>query len=113
MEPTPSKFEGTTFDDKQLLYQGLLSLVTSNSGYGFANNDQGHLAYAVGRSGNFDYETLGDSPDRNRLFQMMHALSIELNVADIDGTSEVGDYVFSWADFCNLAYAAYEKAKGT
>lgn len=111
MEPAPSPFESLSFFDKQLLYLGLLSLVTSNSGHGFANGDQGHMAYAIGRNGKYNYETWGDSPERNRLFRMMHALSIELSAAEIDGGSEIRDYVFSWSDFCTLAYSAYEDVK--
>ena len=104
-------FSHLDFSQKQTVYQGLLSLVTSNSGVEFANNDQGHPAYAIGREGTFDYEQWGDSPDRNRLFKMMHELSVALSEAEIDGSSEVGDYIFSWADFCNIAYSAYENTK--
>jgi hypothetical protein len=112
MTATRSPFESLSLSDKQLLYRGLLLLVTSNSGHGFVNGDQGHPAYAVGRTGQHDYPTWGDSPDRNRLFQMMHTLSVELSDAEIDDSSEIGDYIFSWSDFCNLAYAAYNRAKG-
>jgi hypothetical protein len=106
-----SSFENLSFADKQLVYRGLLCLVTSNSGYGFCNNDQGHPAYAVGQSGEHDSQQLGDSPDRNHLFQMMHTLSVELSAAEIDSSAEISDYVFCWADFCRLAYTAYERAK--
>lgn len=111
MESTPSSLEQFSFSEKQLLYRGLLCLVTSNSGYGFCNNDQGHPAYAIGRSGTYDYRQWGDSPDHNSLFKMMHALSVELSVAEIDSSSEIADYVFCWSDFCNLAYRAYERDK--
>jgi hypothetical protein len=108
---TSNSFEGLSFSEKQLIYRGLLCLVTSNSGYGFHNHDQGHPAYAVGQSGEFSYQQWGDAPDRNHLFQMMHSLSVELSAAEIDSSAEISDYVFSWADFCRLAYSAYEKAK--
>lgn len=111
MSTTPDPLGALSFSDRQLLYQGLLSLVKSNSGVGFANSDQGHSAYAIGRKGDFDYEKWGDSPDRNRLFKLMHALSVSLSEAEIDSSAEVSDYVFCWADFCQLAYSAYEKAK--
>jgi hypothetical protein len=111
MDDTKSPFESLTFSEKQLLYRGLLSLVTSNSGYGFCNNDQGHPAYAFGRSGQVDYKQWGDSPERNSLFKMMHTLSVELSAAEIDSTAEVSDYIFSWSDFCSLAFNAYEQAK--
>ena len=104
-------FSQLNFSQKQVVYQGLLSLVSSNSGIGFCNNDQGHPAYAIGREGKFDYDQWGDSPDNNRLFKMMHELSVSLNEAEIDGSSEIADYIFAWADFCNLAYSAYESSK--
>jgi hypothetical protein len=110
-ERSPTRFAGFDFSDKQLLYRGLLSLVQSNSGFGFCNNDQGHPAYKIGRDGTVNYAQWGDSPDRNRLFRLMHALSVELSEAEIDSSSELGDYVFSWADFCILAYSAYERHK--
>ena len=113
MEPKPSPFAYLSFSDKQLLYQGLLSLVTSNSGHGFTNGDQGHPAYAVGRRGNKDDMDFGDAPDRNRLFQMMHSLSVDLSAAEIDGNSEIRDYIFAWSDFCHLAYSAYERSRAT
>jgi hypothetical protein len=111
MEAEPSPFESLSFSEKQLVYRGLLSLVTSNSGYGFCNNDQGHPVYAVGRNGTHNHRKWGDSPDHNRLFKMMHTLSVELSEAEIDGSAEISDYVFSWSDFCHLAYAAYERTK--
>lgn len=115
MDPTPFSSESFTFSEKRLIYRGLLSLVKSNSGYGFCNNDQGHLAYAAGRGGcydpNHDYETWGDSPVHNTLFKMMHSLSVEISAGEIDRSSEVSEYVFSWADFCRLAYGAYERAQ--
>src|SRR6266513_3499845 len=113
MDHTKSPFESLSFSEKQLLYRGLLCLVTSNSGYGFCNNDQGHPAYAVGRSGQYDHKQWGDSPERNNLFNMMHVLSVELSAAEINNSAEVSDYIFSWADFCGLTYSAYERAKKT
>jgi hypothetical protein len=106
-----SYFSAFSFSEKQLIYRGLLSLVMSNSGYGFANNDQGHIAYAIGKSGKSDYSQFGDSPERNKLFQMMHTLTVQLSDAEIDQSSEIADYVFSWSDFCHLAYSAHERSK--
>lgn len=111
-EPEQSNpFAGLSFSERQMIYLGLVSLVKSNSGVGFCNGDQGHPAYAIGRDGKFDYEQWGDSPDRNILFKLMHTLSVDLSEAEIDSSSEIGDYVFSWADFCILAYSAYERDK--
>ena len=108
MNPDSLSFAYLPTSEKRLLYRGLLSLVTSNSGYGFCNNDQGHPAYAIGRNGEFSYQDWGDSPDHNSLFKMMHALSVDLSAAEIDGRAEIHEYVFCWADFCNLAYRAYD-----
>ena len=104
-------FENMSFREKALIYRGLLSFVQNNSGSGFANNDQGHPAYAVGRSGTIEHKTWGDSPEHNLLFKMMHELSVDLSEAELDQSSEIGEYVFSWSDFCNLAYDAYERAE--
>jgi hypothetical protein len=111
MDPKESPFEAFSFSQKQLLYKGLLALVKSNSGRGFANGDQGHPAYAIGRGGTFDYDKWGDSPDRNEMFQMMQSLSGDLCVGEIDGSSEIGEYVHAWCDFCEIAYNAYLDAK--
>lgn len=102
-------FEQMTFSEKALIYRGLLSLVKTNSGVGFANRDQGHPAYALGRGGTVDPQW-GDSPDRNVLFKMMHELSLALAEAELDGSAEIGDYVFSWSDFCTLAHEAHQRA---
>ena len=68
------RFGALKFAEKQMIYQGLLSLVETNSGIGFANNDQGHPAYALGRNGTINHDEWGDSPDANLLFQMMVSL---------------------------------------
>ena len=112
---TPDQFNpysSLSFPERQMIYLGLVALVKGNSGIGFCNTDQGHPAYAIGRSGTFDYGQWGDSPEHNTLFKMMHTLSVSLSEADLDSSSEVGDYIFCWADFCSMAYAAYEKSKG-
>jgi len=108
-KPTP--LGGLSFSERKLIYQGLLSLVKSNSGIGFANHDQGHPAYATGRKGTFDHAQWGDSPEHNQLFRLMHSLSVSLSEAEIDDSSEISEYVFSWSDFCHIAYSAYENAK--
>jgi len=106
-----SRFEDFSFSEKQLLYRGLLALVNANSGYGFINHDQGHPAYVAGRSGDVDADQWGDSPERNTLFRLMHTLSMDLSAAELDRTAEIADYVFCWADFCTLAYGAYERSR--
>ena len=111
-EAQPNPIAGLSYSERKLLYLGLLALVKNNSGEGFQNSDQGHPAYAIGRGGKFDYDCWGDSPEKNKLFGMMHTLSVSLSEAEIDSSSEISDYVFCWADFCHLAYGAYEKLKG-
>lgn len=104
-------FSLLSFSEKQIVYLGLLELVKGNSGVGFHNCDQGHVAYAIGRDGTYDDKTWGDSPERNKLFRMMHTLSVDLSEAELDRSAEISDYVFSWSDFCTLAYQAYEEHK--
>jgi hypothetical protein len=111
-DSTPDPFAELSYSERKLLYLGLVSLVKRNSGDGFQNCDQGHPAYAVGRSGKFDYDAWGDSPEHNKLFKLMHTLSVSLSEAEIDNSSEIVDYVFCWADFCQLAYTAYEESRG-
>lgn len=108
MESNSSSFASFSFSQKQLLYRGLLALVKSNSGYGVCNNEQGHMAYAIGRDGTYDHEQWGDSPEHNKLFIMMHALSLDLSEAEIDGSAELSEYVFAWCDFCKLVYSAHQ-----
>lgn len=104
-------FEQFGMRDKAVIYQALVCLVKSNSGVGFCNSDQGHAAYAVGREGKQDYQTFGDSPEHNRLFKMMHELTVALGESDLDASTEISERIYSWADFCKLAYDAYEKHK--
>ncbi len=105
-------FEGLSPSERHLIYESLLHAVKSNSGIGFANADQGHPAYRVGRDGKHDYQTFGDSPDHNKLFKMMHALSVAANETDESFTAS-GELVFSWADFCRLATDAYDQHRRT
>ena len=101
-------FETFSPSERHLIYESLLHAVKSNSGIGFANADQGHPAYRVGRSGKHDYEAFGDAPERNILFRMMHELSVTANAADESFTAS-GDLIFCWADFCTLAADAYDQ----
>jgi hypothetical protein len=102
-------FEHLEMRDKAMIYQGLVCLVKSNSGVGFCNGDQGHPAYAVGKDGKIDFEAFGDSPEQNRLFKMMHELTVALGEADLDASAEVSERIYCWADFCRLAFEAYER----
>lgn len=83
-------------------------MVKSNSGTGFANCNQDHVAYRTGRSGMDDYNGLGDSPAHNTLYQLMKALGSGL---DESGEFAPSDIVTDWASFCILATDAYDKMK--
>ena len=104
-------FEQLQFGEKAMVYRGLLCLVQSNSGIGFYNGDQGHPAYALGKEGKYDFQMFGDSPEHNRMFKMMNELTIALSESDADESSEIGEFIYSWSDFCRLAYTAYERHK--
>ena len=92
-----------------MIYQGLLSLVKSNSGIGFVNCDQGHPAYAAGRQGTVNYATFGDAPEQNVLFQMMHTLSVSLSEAELDNTSEISDYITRLTSEYDISFVDYDE----
>ena len=85
---------------KELVYKGLLALIRSGSGVGFATHDQGHPAYRLGATGMVDGKNLGDSPDRNQLYQMLTSLASELGQASSPAVS-------TWEGFCQLALEGY------
>ena len=103
-------FESLSYLDQFMVYEGLLGLVNSNSGIGFNNADQGHPAYVMGSKGVIDYDAWGDEPERNRLFKMMHQLSVSLNEHESENPTTT-EYVFSWTDFCRIAMNAYNTHK--
>ncbi len=104
-------FDGLDARSRYLLYAALLHVVKSNSGIGFANADQGHPAYRVGANeGKYDFDAYGDSPESNRLFQMMHSLSVRMN-EEAESFESSLELVFSWQDFCHIAVEAHDKTK--
>jgi hypothetical protein len=99
-------FEHFDSDDKFLIYGSLLNSVRANSGHGFINSDQGHLVYRSGANGKPpNLATLGDHPDHNHLYQMMHELSEALKDHPELGRSNL---VLSWQDFCKMAVDSYQ-----
>ena len=91
--------------DWGIIYAALIHAIKTNSGIGFYNNDQGHPAYLMGAAdGRRDEQTWGDSPERNRLYKMLVALS------ETFGRS-CGVQIVNWRSFCQLAYESYQKAK--
>ena len=99
-------FENLDSIDQFLIYGALLNSIRTNCGHGFINSDQGHLAYRCGANGDIlSHGTIGDHPERNRLYKMMRELSDALKDHPELRRS---DLVFSWQDFCKIAIDAYE-----
>jgi hypothetical protein len=87
---------------KQMVFEGLMLLLKSDSNLGFKNDKLG-MAYVIGaKKGDSDFKEHGDSPDRNKLYQMMVELS-----EDLRGHSELSEFVNCWQDFCRIAVEAY------
>lgn len=90
--------------DWSIIYDALIHSIDTNSGIGFHNNDQGHIAYLTGaKDGSHDYEQWGDSPENNRLFKMLVCLSGDR------GDSHSAQ-IRNWREFCERAYNAYRHA---
>jgi hypothetical protein len=89
--------------DWGIIYDALIHAIKTNSGIGFHNNDQGHLAYMTGAENGS--EDMGDTREENRLYQMLVRLS------DRYGKSS-GVQVRNWREFCQLAQDGYCEAKG-
>jgi hypothetical protein len=99
-------FEHFDSDDKFLIYGSLLNSVRANSGHGFINGDQGHLAYRTGAKGNTpEFGISGDDPDHNRLYQMMRELSEALKDHPEVPSSQL---VLSWQDFCTMSVDSFD-----
>ena len=64
----------------------------------------------MGSKGIVNFDAYGDDPDRNRLFKMMHSLSLSLNEHESEHPTTT-EYIFSWSDFCRIAVSAYNKHK--
>lgn len=99
-------FASFEFGQRYVLYTALLQMVRSCSGTGFHNLDQGHPAYRLGCSGKADRPAMGDAPENNDLYGMMRELSESLRDCK-DFRRE--DFVFSWADFCQMATKAWDE----
>ena len=77
----------------------------NNSGIGFHNQDQGHVAYSP--VGNTDehanqHKELGDSPEENALYQLLISLCEELG-------ESANPPIKTWQNFCVLANFHKEK----
>jgi hypothetical protein len=99
----PQKFEGLT---ALIVYDALIHAIRTNSGIGFHNADQGHPAYLLGCEGKSDYHELGDSPEENKLYQLLIGLSESLG-------DSAQPPIRTWQDFCRLAVDSYKRSKET
>lgn len=96
----PVMFEKLTYSEQQWIYRGLLSLAK----HGGAFSDQGSAKYAFGAKDVFDEGMCGTHPETDILFKMMHELTMSLHEANDDRSSEIGDWIYSWGDYCRLIY---------
>jgi len=99
-------FDNLSYLQMTTLYQALIHAISTNSGIGFHNHDQGHPAYCMGASGKIDPQTWGDSPEENEYFQMVLALSTKLG-------ETATPQIKSWEDFCTLAVESYRRSRAT
>lgn len=104
------KLKNTETHQLELRYRGLKALIENGSGYGFHNADMGHPAYAMGSMGKINFNTWGDSPERNTLFQELSNLSKELKARGVEKNQYGWWYDFSdWQKFCQFAFDIYKK----
>lgn len=94
-------FEGLTYSQKCLVYEGLLALIKS----GGADADQGHPKFALGAKAQYDEGMCGRHPQDDDLFKMMHELTLDLHEANADGGAEIAEWVYTWQEYCILMYA--------
>ena len=102
-------FENFDFHYRSTIYQSLLNSVRTNTGIGFHDNDQGHLAaylHSSALKSKIDKST--GWPEYNELYIMMKELSDSLkDCEDI----EANDLVPCWTEFCLLAVEGYNKRR--
>ena len=98
MISTPSDME------KYLIFKALVRMIETNTGIGFLNGDQGHPAYTLGAQGVVDPVAGGDSPENNRLFNLLASFDQEFH----DG----GPNLSTWEKFCTFAVDAFNRSRG-
>lgn len=94
-------FENLTVPEKRWFYRGLLALAK----HGGAFLDQGAPKYALGAKGNYDEGMCGSHPSEETLCKMMIELTTALHEENADNSSEIGDWVYTWRDYCELIFA--------
>ncbi len=94
----------------ELVYLGLKSLIETKSGHGLHNADGGHIVYLMGSKGDISKDlSNSDSPDKNPLFQMLSALSVQLKKAGIESLHYEWWYDFKdWQSFCKFVVMSYK-----
>lgn len=88
---------------KHLIFKALVRAIETNSGLGFHNNDQGHLAYASGAQGQENLGTWGDSSEQNELFKLLASFDREFHEEDPD--------LSTWQKFCAFAVGSYNRVR--
>ena len=106
---TTAKTHGDDFmtidlnQEQMMIYESLIHAIKTDSGIGFENNDQGHPAYMVHEDGSTS-NGMGDSPEENRLYQLLRSLSEDFG-------ERTHTPIRSWVDFCRLASDGYQQAR--
>ncbi len=103
-------FEKIPTAEKELIYLGLKKLISTNSGQGFQNADQGHPCYALGSRGNVSGNG-NDLPEKNILFKMLKELSDDFKKSGNTGYKWWYDFS-TWENFCKFAYDSYMRTVG-
>jgi hypothetical protein len=117
-EETNIKNSNEGYYELVLTYRGLKSIIENGSGFGFHNADLGHPVYKIGATGASKEFTLfweyADTPQKNKLFQMLSKLSKELKSQSQDISSYVWWYDFSdWKSFCKYVVQIYDEGRKT
>lgn len=99
-----------------ILYKALCAYTGSQEGRReFHNADPGHPVYGIGARGReSSFDAYGDSPERNSLFQLGHALHNECvkrsaKFFENCFPSDFSAVFSSWENFCECAFQAYCK----
>ena len=103
-------FQNISMEEKELIYMGLKKLISTNTGQGFRNGDQGHPVYVLGCGGKLPDDDR-DLPAKHLLFKMLRELSDDFKSKG--HTGDVWWYDFSsWGNFCKFALESFKKCEG-
>ena len=94
--------------EKYLIFEALVRAIETNSGIGFHNEDQGHIAYRAGaKDGDEVNQNLGDSPEENELFKLLRSFGQEF--PEYEPSIDLS----TWQKFCAFAVEAYGRDHGS